>query len=146
MKNKNGFTLPEVLAVISIIGVIAILCIPAMINLFNGSYKRFDDINKDNIKDAARMYMVDLDHSDKTYSFEGVEYKGQELKKYIVDNGINPTITFRELVDLGYYECDFNRNNTCKNIENCPLELNFNITKKSGFYVSDHYDVEIKCE
>ena len=63
---KNGFTLVEVLAVISILGVIIVLTLPSLLDLFQKSKHIMNDYEKGNIIDASKLYVEDLDNGIKS--------------------------------------------------------------------------------
>ena len=56
---KNGFTLLELIAAISIIGVIAIIVLPNFIEMFNNSVDNSMKITENNVLDAANLYLED---------------------------------------------------------------------------------------
>ena len=56
MKNKNGFTLVEVMAVITLLGVITILLIPTFQKVFNQTKTAIKDFDKQTLIDGGRMY------------------------------------------------------------------------------------------
>lgn len=170
MKNNKGFTLTEVLAVISIIGVISVLVFPTLLNVFNKSKHMIDDMTKEDIIDAAKMYVTDLDMGLKNYKYQGTKtitingnnyapgaiMSGYDLKVYIIENkGI--TVSIKDLVKDGYYdsECDYdspkeNKKNHCKVKETCVLKVKINgrVVENDKYYVTDSYEAELMngCE
>lgn len=118
MKSKNGFTLVEVLAVISILGVVMVLLVPTMLQAFYGAKSMIDDYQIEDIEDAAKMWITDYDLGTFKYTYTGADttingtlYKKGDLmdaydfKVYVIENkGI--TITMKDLVDGGYYDED----------------------------------------
>lgn len=117
MKSKNGFTLVELLAVISILGVIVVLSIPAVLDVLGKSKKTLDEYNRDSLIDAAKYYVTDIDLGEKEFLYpenkpidiNGKTYtKGMTMTKYdakvyiIENNGL--TITAYDLVKGGYYD------------------------------------------
>ena len=56
---KNGFTLLELIAAISIIAVISIIVLPDFLNMFNKSVKESMKITENNVLDAANLYIED---------------------------------------------------------------------------------------
>lgn len=118
MKNRNGFTLVEVLAVISILGVVMILLVPTMLQTFYDAKGMLDDYVVEDIKDAAKMWITDYDlgvykykYTGATTTINGTEYKNGDLmtpydfKVYAIENkGVK--VTVKELVEGGYYDDD----------------------------------------
>ena len=56
---KNGFTLPELLAVIAIIAIIALIAIPSVLLIRNKINKRLYESKKETILLAAQLYGQD---------------------------------------------------------------------------------------
>ena len=118
MKSKNGFTLVEVLAVISILGVVMVLLVPTMLQTFYGAKGMLDDFVIEDIEDAAKMWITDYDLGTFKYTYNGAEttingnvYKKGDLmdtydfKVYAIENkGV--IVTMEELVKGGYYDED----------------------------------------
>ena len=118
MKNRNGYTLVEVLAVISILGVVMILLVPTMLSTFYSAKGMLDDYVVDDIKDAAKMWITDYDLGVYKYTYNGADttINGKTYKKgdvmdtydfkvYVIENkGVN--VSVKELVDGGYYDDD----------------------------------------
>ena len=117
MKNKNGFTLVELLAVISVLGVIIVLSIPTILDVLGKSKNKLDEYNRDSLIDAAKYYITDIDLGEKEFIYpdntptdiNGKTYtKGMTMTKYdakvylIENNGL--TITAYDLVKGGYYD------------------------------------------
>ena len=75
MKNK-GFTLIELLASITILGMVAIIAFPAILNLLSDSQNKIDKSKEEYVISAAR--------------------------EYVNDNGIKNNITVQELISNGY--------------------------------------------
>jgi len=133
MKNK-GFTLVEVLAVISLIGVLIILFTPSIISIFNNAKHQISYMNKQNIIDAGKLYVTDLLNKG-TETVDGktvlVTYNG--LSGYDFKSGIctstdqSLTVSVKYLVEHSYYdkECDYNGNTT-----NCKIQPKYADTCK----------------
>ena len=92
MKNK-GFTLIELLAVILIIGVIATISTPAVINIINSSRQKAYDKQIEMIKDAASRWAAD------NYKDTRTCISIQDLKEagYLNNNSIRNPKTNEEL-------------------------------------------------
>lgn len=57
--NKRGFTLVELLAVIALVAVIMLLVVPAVSSSFGGSLDKVLSVQRNEIKDAAKLYLND---------------------------------------------------------------------------------------
>lgn len=162
MKNKNqGFTLVEVLAVISIMGVVIVLVIPMLLSTFYNSKNMLDEYTKKDLLDAAKMYVIDLDTNVKGYEYneetpveingntynKGDMLTGYDLRVYIIEhNGIN--VSVKDLVSEEYFDknCDYEKNaKSCKIKESCILKVKIDGEKRENdrYYVSKGYDAEI---
>ncbi len=174
MKSKNGFTLIEILAVLSVLALVAILIMPAFLSAFSGARSTLRKFDKDALIDAGRMYLTDLDTGDKEYIYDenvalndlnGHNYKkGDRLTMYdfrtyvIRRDGIN--VNAKTLVNEGYYDkrCKYKgeivdgkpleKDQNCHVPENCTLHLKIDYDMDNGYYVTKGYTVEIKsgCE
>ena len=160
MKNK-GFTLVEMLAVISIIGVIAVLVIPTLLDVFNKSRKVLDEYTKELLVEAGEMYMIDLEKgiieydytASSPYEIEGTTYKaGSKIKGYdliayaIESKGI--VVSIKDLVKGGYFDadCDYlTKPKECKLKDTCKVKIKVehDLVENGRYYVAKDYDVEI---
>ena len=117
MKNKNGFTLVELLAVISVLAILIAISVPAIFSILGQSKKMLSDYDRDTLMDAAKYYITDIDLGDLDFVYpgnnpidiNGTTYsKGMKMTKYdaktyiIESNGL--TITAYDLVKGGYYD------------------------------------------
>lgn len=116
MKNK-GFTLVELLAVISIIGVVIILLVPTLMQTFTNSKNLLNEYSLEGVEDAGKMYITDLDNGILKYEYQGstpVEVNGHtysrgqtmssyDFKVYVIDNG-GILVNMETLVNGGYYD------------------------------------------
>ena len=57
--NKKGFTLVELLAVIVLLGVVALIAIPNIVKLFTDNKSSLSKIQKDQLKSAVELYIKD---------------------------------------------------------------------------------------
>ncbi len=60
-KNQKGFTLVELLAVIVILGIIAMIAVPAIGNIIDGTREDSRDASILMIRDAAQTYLIEND-------------------------------------------------------------------------------------
>lgn len=151
---KNGFTLVELLAVISILGVIMIITIPGMLNLLGKSRHALSDLEKKNIKEAGTYYITDIDESITNYN----GLSGYDFKKYIASNEYIK-VSLKTLIELGYYDkqcttklCKrIEKEKTDSNVEKveCNLKLGIDLTTQDNFLVTNGYNVVLEgkdCE
>lgn len=83
MKNK-GFTLIELLGSIIILGLIALIALPATLNFLGSSEKNIDEAKKSVIVRAAKDYVTD---------------NPNEFKR---DSSLNNIVLTNDLIDKGY--------------------------------------------
>ena len=96
MKNKKGFTLPELLVVIIIIGIISVIAIPSIILINKNINKRLYNSKVDMIVSAAELYA-----SDNPDIFNGVS----EVKVYVA-----------ELINKNYLKVETTEGDECTSI------------------------------
>lgn len=125
MKNKKGFTIPELLAVIVILGIL----ITISIGVYNGISKRL----KENNLNTKIAYFKE----------KALEYASEE-------NISDETISLNYLLKLGYVSAEYPENPERERIGN-PLTggfldcMNFTITKDLDNYTAT-YDLEGSCD
>lgn len=151
---KNGFTLVEVLAVISILGVVMVFVVPNLISAFYKSRDILSDYEKNTIIDAGKMYIEDIDAGLKTYN----GYSGYDFKKYAVENsGIVVSLT--TLIDEGYYDSSCTSklcekytksklDDSSPKVE-CNLNLSLTVGEENGYLVTTGYNASLSgkdCE
>ena len=88
MLKKKGFTLIEILAVIVILGVLAVLVVPSLIGIINDSKERAYELQIKTIETAAKDYITE--HGLTINELENV--------------GGTYTMSLQELIGLGYLE------------------------------------------
>lgn len=99
MKNKNGFTLVELLAVIVVLAIIITIAVPSAISISNKIKAKMYETKIQMILDAAKLY-------------------GQENPSNVVnsiDNCSNSKITVGTLVNDGYIKKDDVKNGNVVN-------------------------------
>ena len=82
MKDKNGFTLPEVLTVITIMSVIIILTTSIAVRMLDQTKKKISDMDEKSLIESARVYGEDLDKNNKTL-LDILSVKDTERIEYI---------------------------------------------------------------
>lgn len=161
MKNNKGFTLVEILAIISVLGVVMIFVVPTMMQAFTDARGMVGENDEKQVLDAAKMWITDFDLSVKPYTYNGnsaVEYNGHtynkgdvmqvyDFRSYVIENkGIN--VTMGELVAGGYYDknCDYSKaNNSCKYPSTCTIKVGLEYETRVGdkYYVVTGYTAEL---
>ena len=63
MRDKNGFTLVEILTVLGIIAILVIFIYGAGFNLLTNSKKELYKLQEKNLLDAGKLYMTDIDNN-----------------------------------------------------------------------------------
>ncbi len=111
MKNKDGFTLVEVLVVIAIIGVLAILILPNFIKTFSDASGGVAKAQENQVVDAAKLFVEDYCRN------PGREEKGQ-CNSYSITIETNSTSTkkytcLNTLQNKNYIENIVFKNNEC---------------------------------
>lgn len=114
MKNKKGFTLVEILAVISILAVLGFVIVPIVSKQLNEAKDKLYNNQVENIKEASKMWL--LDHKDVTRT--GCNYH---------------MITMGDLIDGGYISKNLENPKTKK-----PFERNYKILF-TGFFNDGGY-------
>lgn len=174
MKNK-GFTLVEILAVLSIIGVIVVLVMPTMLGALRNGKKMLSKYDLEGVEDAGKMYITDLDlgvvdyiyQEDEEITLNGHVYKKNDvltpydLKEYVRNKG-GLDIDMRSLVKAGYYDknCKYKgeivngkpleKDMNCHMPADCILHVSIEQTLSDDgrYYITSGYTSKIKsgCE
>ncbi len=152
MKKNKGFTLVELMAVITIMGVLVVLLIPVIFNIFGIAKKALKDIDKKALIDGVKLYANDMINGNKSITYKTVtkpdgttedvmvekkitykvadrEIDGYEFVEYAAKNGI--TVNARFLVENGYFDngCNYDDpKNTCKVDPDCQLHVSWEYT------------------
>lgn len=154
MKNNKGFTLVEILAVISLLGVIMVLIIPGILNLVGDSKKRINELEKKDIMESGKLYLISIDENKTKYN----DLSGYDFKKYMAENGYI-TVSLENLIDLKYYDENC-ISKICRRISaakkdpkkekvECNIKLSIDLKTQDGFLVSSGYNASLEgkdCE
>ena len=116
--NNNGFTLVEILAVITILSLLMVFVVPNFISILNRNKSSAVDIQKNMIVSAARLYVEycsNLNNDDISCNFS--------------TTGDNTKINLEDLVNNGYIENVVVSDKTCSGVitvtgEEYNVELN----------------------
>lgn len=113
---KKGFTLVEILAVFTIIGIIAAISTPIVTNVFKDAKNKAYEEQISLIKDAARSYMASNPSKVKQgVTVETLKDEGFISNKELIDPRNNKNI--KGCITVKYenskYKYEFNENNTC---------------------------------
>ncbi|NLL02261.1 MAG: prepilin-type N-terminal cleavage/methylation domain-containing protein [Mollicutes bacterium] len=60
MKDKRGFTMVELIAVVIILGALMIIVYPSVNRILTGGRKTVDDLTKKNLEDASTIFAQDI--------------------------------------------------------------------------------------
>lgn len=110
MKNKKGFTLVELLAVIVILAIIVSIAVPSTISVSKKVKKNMYCEKVKQIVTNAGLYGEDYKESfpNNVYHQNAMKCKDKENKEYTVEGGDYPgkIISLKELVEKGYMKKD----------------------------------------
>ena len=111
MKNKKGFTLVEVLAVIVVLAIIMIIAVPNVLGSLRASKDAISSIEKKAIEDGANQIVTEILNCEITNETCLVLGKNSgcscsELENLIID--ANKDITIDNLKNYGYFRDDTN--------------------------------------
>lgn len=169
MKNR-GFTLVELLAIISILGVIVIVVFPSMFKTLSNAKKELSKYDLQGIEDAGKMYVTDMDEGIRDYKYTGSEnivindktitpgtvLSGYDLKVFIINQG-GILVDMGTLVKEGYYNegCHYagetfggkvlTEDLDCRMPKTCTLKvgINYKMSNDGVYYVTDGYTAKI---
>ena len=147
MKDKNGYTLGEVLAVITILSLIIVLTVSIAVKLLDQTKRKVSDYDEKILLDAAVIYAEDLDKNGKSYflidnmSFESgsvihanAEINGYALKEIINEKKTLPVKTSK-LRELQYID---------KKLDyNCTIDMVFETSIQDGYIVIDKISAKL---
>lgn len=165
MKNK-GFTLVELLAVISIMGVVMIIFIPMTLNALKNGKKLLNEYSVGEVEEAGKLYITDLDEGIVDYTYTGDEsvevlghtyqngdtISGYDLKVFIINQG-GIYVDMKTLVEGGYYdkECKYagtivngkalTEDQNCHMPSTCILKvgIDYKMSNDGVYYVTTGY-------
>ena len=146
MKNKKGFTLIELMAVIIILAVIALIVTPLILNSMKDSKEKLYQTQLENIKSAARSYMVNIElEENKTINLSVGELKRSGFLKSDIENP-KTNEGFKDCVLVNVqrksesyiYTVDEDSINNC---DGSSIDINGNITMLLLGYINDEIEI-----
>lgn len=81
LKNKNGLTLIELIAVLVILGIIAAIAVPTIGNTINAQRERAAELEWSNIMSSAELYLVQ--NSDTAFAMDDL-FNGDYISENVV--------------------------------------------------------------
>ena len=162
MKDKNGFTLPEALTVITIIGIIITLTVSIAVRMLDQTKRKISEMDRKSLIESAKVYAEDLDKGDKTYKLteditvsgttytSNTEVKGYTFKK-IINVKKNISVSTSYLYEQKYLGDDYSKctNGTCTlkpEYQNCSIDLEFETSIQDGYVVIDTINAKLGNE
>lgn len=125
--NNKGFTLVEILAVVVILGVIALITVPVTLSIIDRSKQNMYDRQISEITEAARMYVSE--NSTKNVNLSTIGYSN--------------VITLQQLSDDGYIDLPIT--NTLTNQDFDPDCLTVTIVKGTDTYYDYTVNINGAC-
>jgi len=125
--NNKGFTLVEILAVVVILGVIALITVPVTLSIIDRSKQNMYDRQISEITEAARMYVSE--NSTKNVNLSTIGYSN--------------VITLQQLSDDGYIDLPIT--NTLTNQDFDPDCLTVTIVKGADTYYDYTVNINGAC-
>ena len=158
MRKKNGFTLTELLAVISILAAIIIIATPIVLSTMNKSKKLIKEEDKKTALEAVKTYLSDIENgvikykAPKNLEVNGNTYSsGSEMKTYDAityisneSDGIDVPITL--LIEGEYIDpkCNYDTNaKKCKFKRECTFKGYMDGDTQDGYVIIKKYRAEI---
>ena len=110
MRNKNAFTLIELLAVIVILAVIALIATPLIMGVIDEAKDGANKRSVQSIRDGAETFLLSKKTLDSNYTFNMNDYtfKGNQFGKGTFDERINIVFNDQDEASVAVYE-----NNKC---------------------------------
>ena len=110
MRNKNAFTLIELLAVIVILAVIALIATPLIMGVIDEAKDGANKRSVQSIRDGAETFLLSKKTLDSNYTFNMNDYtfKGNQFGKGTEDERINIVFNSEDEASVAVYE-----NNKC---------------------------------
>lgn len=114
---KNGFTLIELLGVIVIIGILALITVPAVDSVIKKGKQKAYDMTKDTLINATKNWLTD--------------------NKSLLDDGDTLTLTIADLKEQGYLDFDIKNPSSSACLDNTMEVEVTRIGKKYNFAIVD---------
>lgn len=102
--NKKGFTLVELIAVVTILSIIMLISIPSINNSLGASKDSLDKITKKNLVDAGRILANEVIYCDMSDNARIIFNTGDcsDAKNKLIDSSV--TISVDDLIKYKYFE------------------------------------------
>lgn len=137
--NRKGFTLIEVLAVIVILGIVLLIAGPTLINVYEDSKLKSEEIFTKRLSQSIDGY-IKLNSSDIDFTSDGTADKTEEGASYQVDiykgrifeNGIERTIVVNDIIVDNLLSQEDYKNAGNKD-EQCDISAEIEVYKDSDY-------------
>ena len=164
MKDKNGYTLTEVLAVITIIALISILTVSISVRVLDQGKKKISEYDKTILVDAGITFAEDIDKNDIPYKMtetltindktfnQDSEIKGYDFKIVANNKKTLPVSTEylyeHKYLGQSYEKCVTDDHNvtTCslkEEYKNCTINMQFETSIQDGYIVIDKINANL---
>ncbi len=118
---RNGFTLIELIGVVIILGLIALIAFPVILNSIRSTKDKISDASKKIVYEAARLYVSD--NSNEFFKYNGNTYcvnletlsQQEYLPTKVYDSVSGDEIPLTNVIEIKYEQdrFDYNFNNDC---------------------------------
>ena len=151
-KQRSGFTLVELLAVIVILAVIAVIATPAVLNIIEDSKRSAAEASARNIVSAAKSYymqnlMDNKPNSNVDLSTNTLKYDGEQAKKGLLTYDTNGNVSGKMYIS-GYcveIQNDGSITSTKTNESECSIDIPEVTTYANGTVVYYNPETNTKC-
>lgn len=137
MKNRNGFTLVELLAVIVLLGIIIVLVTPNVTKNLDDSKKGIESLEIKSLEDAAKLYINSIADGVDEITLGGVTYSEYDFLTYVENHsGIN--IPLIDLINNEYFNdnCDYtSKKDLCTFNQDCSVDVTITLETQNNYLV-----------